>query len=372
MSFHMIQKMLLVGTITLVVAGCATDEQTVRIGVILPLTGDAASVGIDMSNGIKLAAAEVNTKGGIDGNNVEFIFEDGRCNGPDAVSAVEKLMSIDRVVAIIGGLCSDETLAVAPITEAAKIVLMSPGSSSSDVTNAGSYVFRNYPSDALKTAATAAVVKEKGYKAMAMISEDTDFCQGIVNGMRTTVGGDAIVFDEKVELGTKDFRPIIEKLKKTKFDVFYPNTNGDTSMAALVQQFRDAGFTQPILSHEVADSSRLGDAITSDVEGMQLVTVRTSGEGTDFEKNFIQKYQEVQSGITYAAHAYDAARLLIQIIDKKGTDGTAMRDALLVMPGFKGIIGDIRFDKNGDVVGVPFVLKEFKDGRTFTVKSISL
>lgn len=365
------KKLFVLAALAFTLAACGRAK-TVRIGVILPLTGDAASLGVDMSNGINMAAAALNAKGGIDGRQVEVIVEDGRCNGADAAGAAQKLVNVDKVVTVIGGLCSGETLAAAPIAEAAKIVLLSPGSSSPDVTNAGTYVFRNYPSDALKTVATAKVIREEGYKAVAMISENTDFCQGVVRGMYRDIGDSGIVFDETVEPGTKDFRSVLEKMKKTQFDVFYPNTNGDATMAALIQQYRDAGFKQPILSHEVADSSTMGDNAKEAVEGMELVTVKTSGEGTDFEKSFLKQYGKVQSSIAFAAHAYDAANILFRTIAEKGTDGTAMRDALLGMPSFKGVIGDIHFDQNGDVVGVPFVLKKFKDGRTFTVKPISL
>lgn len=365
------KKFYLLASLAIALSACSSGPKNVRIGVIMPLTGDAASLGVDAANGIKMAVNEVNAKGGINGKMVEAIFEDGRCNGADAASAAQKLVNVDKVVAIVGGLCSGETLAAAPIVEAAKIILISPGSSSPDITNAGTYIFRNYPSDALKTVATAKVVKEKGYKKVAMVSENTDFCQGVVKGMHKDLGDDAIVFEELVEPGTKDFRSILEKLKKTEFDVFYPNTNGDATMTALVQQFREAGFTQPILSHGVADSSTLGDIAKDAAEGMQLVTVRTSGEGTDFEKSFIAAYQKAQSSIAFAAHGYDAAHLIMQLM-AESTDGTAMRDALLALPSYKGVIGDIHFDANGDVVGVPFVLKEFKDGRTFTVKPISL
>jgi len=367
-----VKKSIIAIAIAITFSACSQGQETIRIGAILPLTGDAASLGVDQANGIKMALDEVNEKGGLHGKKVEVIFEDGRCNGSDAASAAQKLVHVDKVVAIVGGLCSGETLAAAPIAEAAKIIMLSPGSSSPDVTNAGTYIFRNYPSDALKTVATAKVIKGAGYKSIAMISENTDFCQGVVRGMHKDVGDDAIVFEETVEPGTKDFRSILEKLKKTTFDVFYANTNGDATMAALIQQYRDAGFVQPILSHEVADSSTLGDIAMEAAEGMQLITVRTSGEGTEFEKNFIKKYEVVQSSIAFAAHSYDATNLLLQVIKEKGTDGTALRDALLAITSYQGIIGNIHFDANGDVVGVPFVLKEFNNGRTFTVKSISL
>lgn len=366
------RTLILSSIVALALSACGASTTTVRIGVILPITGDAASLGIDQLNGIKMAVDEVNAKGGVQGKQVELVVEDGRCNGSDAASAAQKLVNVDKVTAIIGGLCSSETLAIAPIAEAGKVVVLSPGSSSPDVTKAGTYIFRNYPSDALKTVATAKVIAEKGYKKVAMISENTDFCQGVIKGMHKDVGDSAIAFDETVEPGMKDFRSLLEKMKKTEFDVFYPNTNGDASMASLVQQYRDAGFKQPILSHEVADSATLGEIAKKASEGLQLVTVKTSGEGTTFEKDFLAKFGKVQSSIAFAAHSYDAAGLILQTITSVGTDGTAIRDALVALKSYSGVIGDIHFDQNGDVVGVPFVLKEFKDGKTFTVKPIPL
>ncbi|MDP6562065.1 MAG: ABC transporter substrate-binding protein, partial [Candidatus Peribacteraceae bacterium] len=89
----------------------------IKIGYIGPLTGEAASYGVDTLNGTELAVAEINAAGGINGRLIELITEDGRCTGTDAASAAQKLVNVDKVVAIIGGQCSGETLAAAPIVE---------------------------------------------------------------------------------------------------------------------------------------------------------------------------------------------------------------------------------------------------------------
>jgi branched-chain amino acid transport system substrate-binding protein len=363
----------LLSLLSLALAACTsgggTAGGTIKIGFVGPLTGDAASLGVDMLNGTKLAIDEMNAK---NGTKYELIAEDGRCNGADGASAAQKLINVDGVKVVIGGLCSSETLAVAPIAEAAKVVVISPGSSAPSISQAGTYIFRDYPSDALKTVATAKVFAEKGYKKVAMISENTDFCQGVRNGMKKDLPADSIVFDEVVDPGTKDVRSLLTKFKDKDFDVFYVNTNGDAQMGPIMQQFRDAGFTQPMFSHEVADSATLGKAAKDAVEGLELVTVRTAGEGTDFEKNFVAKFGKPQSSIAFAAHAYDATNLIMQTIGEKGNDGTAIRDALTALTSYKGIVGDFHFDENGDVVGVPFVLKKFHDGVTSTEKTIPL
>ncbi|MSR87029.1 hypothetical protein EXS70_02545 [Candidatus Peribacteria bacterium] len=360
-------------SLSLSLAACKpAAPNTIKIGYVGPLTGDAASLGVDQMNGAKMAIDEMNVKNGASGQQFVLIAEDGRCNGADGANAGQKLINVDGVQAIIGGLCSSETLAMAPIAEAAKVVILSPGSSAPAISDAGTYIFRNYPSDAIKTVATAKIFAEKGYKKIALISENTDFCQGVRGGLKKDLLTDALVFDEVVDPGTKDVRSILTKWKNKPFDVFYVNTNGDAQMGPIIQQFRDAGFKQPIFSHEVADSANLGKAVTAAVEGMQLVTVKTAGEGTDFEKAFTDKFGKPQSSIAFAAHAYDATNLMMKTIAEKGNMGTAIRDALTAMAGYTGIIGTFNFDQNGDVVGVPFVLKEFKNGSTFTVQSISL
>lgn len=127
------------------------DREPIKIGYIGPLTGEASSYGIDTINGVKLAIEEVNEAGGIKGRPVTLLIEDTRCIGIEAAGAARKLIHVDKVSAIIGGQCSGETLAAAPIAEQAQIPMISPVSSSPEVTSAGDFIFRVYPSDALKT-----------------------------------------------------------------------------------------------------------------------------------------------------------------------------------------------------------------------------
>lgn len=347
-----------------------TAPESIKIGLISPLTGDAAAIGADMANGVKLAVAEINADGGIGGKEVELVTEDGRCTGSDAAAAAQKLAGVDKVVAIIGGFCSGETLAASPIAEEAKIVLISPGSSSPAITDAGEYVFRDYPSDALKTKAMKTIFADKGWKKVAVISENTDFAVAFRDSLKKDLGAEAIVFDEMVEPGTKDFRTLMTRLKDAEFDVFFPNANADTIIAAMMNQYAEQGISQPSISHDVADSATLGELAKDAVEGMWVVNVPNAGEGTEFQTALEAAYGKPQSSIAFAAHSYDATMVLAEIMKEKGTDGTAMRDALLALPSHKGVIGDFHFDANGDVLGVPYALKQFKDGKTVEMEAV--
>lgn len=362
---------------TLVLTACipAGPKGPIKLGYIGPLTGDAASYGSDTLNAVRMKVEEVNAIGGIKGRQVELIAEDGRCNGADAASAAQKLVNVDRVVAIVGGQCSSETLAAAPIVEAASVVLLSPISSSPAVADAGDFTFRVMPSDAHKAVATARYLEREGFMKPALLSENTDYAMGLRDALVAAFGEDKIPFNETVDPGTKDFRSLVTRLKDTEFDVFFPNAQSDSVAAAMVQQFREAGFTQKIVSQDVADSANLGKIAPEAVEGMRMVnTSNTLGEGgpASFAARFRAKFGPAQSSQSFATLAYDAAGIILETIATAGTEGTAIRDALYALPGYGGAAGALSFDEKGEVEGVGYALKEFRNGEIVELEAIEI
>lgn len=343
----------------------------IRIGFIGPLTGEAASFGVDTLNGVKLAVEELNAKGGISGRPIELIAEDGRCTPTDATNATQKLLNIDKVIAIIGGQCSGETLAAAPLTEAAKIILLSPVSSSPNVTSAGNYVFRNYPSDALKTKAMARYFRDKGIKRVAIISTTAEFSIGFRDALKKDIG-DILVFDEVVDPDAKDFRSLFTRLRKVEFDMFVPNGHTQGVLASMVQQFREQGLAQPMISHDVADTKDMIDIAGAAAEGILAINVPTLGDDSAFGERYIPTYGPAQAGLVYAAHAYDAANVLFEAIQAIGTNGSAMKKYLDDLRTYSGIVGNFAFDENGDVTGLSYALKEVKNGTFMKVGDIGI
>ncbi len=332
----------------------------IKIGFIGPLTGDAAAYGVDTLNGVQLKIEELNAKGGVNGRQIALIAEDGRCTGTDAASAAQKLVNVDKVVAIVGGQCSGETLAAAPISESAGVVQMSPLSSSPDVTNAGDFIFRDYPSDALKTKAMAKYFKDEGLAKVAVITENTDFAQGFRTSLKKDFGD--FIFDEVVEPGTKDYRSLVTRLKNSDFDVFLANGQSPATIVAMTMQLREQGLEQTVITH---DAGQAQDTITvggTAVEGLLAINVPSLGDTTAFGTAYLAKYGAPQSSLAFAGHAYDAMGILAQAIGAVGTDGTKIRDYLYDLPSYEGIVGDISFDDNGDVVGVNYKLIEVKQG----------
>lgn len=355
---------------TLALVGCqiGTSDEVIKIGYIGPLTGDAASYGADTHNAVLMKVEEINAAGGIDGKMIELISEDGLCTGSNSASAAQKLIHIDGVVGIIGGQCSSETLAAAPIAEAAKVIMIAPISSSPDVTDAGDFIFRVYPNDALKGMVMSKYIEREGYKSVAIITENTDYAQGIRESLKKALPETIpVVFDETVEPGTKDFRALVSRMQDLDFDIFVLNPQSDSVLAAMAQQFRDQGLTQDMLSQDIADSINLGQLATEAVEGMRLFNTSSilgteENNGITFADTFREKYGEPEANMSFAVLAYDAAGVLLQAIKEVGTEGEAIRDYLYELDAYNGASAPFYFDEKGDVIGIPYGLKEFKNG----------
>ncbi len=352
--------------------GSSGDEGPIKVGLITPLTGGIASLGADILNGAKMMQEEINAAGGVNGRPIEIIAEDGRCTGNDAASAAQKLVNIDNVVVIHGAGCSGESLAAAPIAEAAEVVMISPSSSSPDLTTASDFFFRTYPSDALRTTAMAKHFSEEGYKNIAIVSENTDFCGAFRSQLMEKFGEENFVFDEMVEPGTKDFRTIFTRLKDLDFDVLVTNAQVPDVGAIMLVQLREQGITQPAIGHDVLDGALVTELAGEAAEGLKVVNVPTIGDESEFGKKFIEKYGEPQSNMAWGAYGYDTMGVIAQAVEKAGTEGTAIRDYLYGMSKYNGTVGKISFDENGDVVGIPIALREVKDGKFVRIDYIAV
>ncbi len=182
----------------------------IKIGFIGPLSGNAAGYGQDVKKGVDIYFEENPT---IAGKPVQVIYEDGKCNGQDSASAAQKLVNVDKVQIILGGPCSGETLAAAPIAEQGKVLLLSPLSSSPTVTTAGDYIFRNYPSD-IQVAKTLVSKVLKAGKKIALLTEQTDYAQGYRGAVKTHMGnaGQTLALDEVFPVDNTDFRTLLSKV----------------------------------------------------------------------------------------------------------------------------------------------------------------
>ena len=344
-----------------------TETGPIKVGFIEPLTGDAAAIGDSMRKAVMLAVDEQNAAGGIGGRMVEVIYEDGKC-GNAAANAAQKLVNVDKVKYILGGGCSGETLAAAPIAESAGVILFSPVSSSPDITTAGDYIFRNFASDSSSGSKVAQAVWDRGYKKVAVVAEQTDYSQAlrkVFEEKYASLGG-AIVASEGYATDNKDFHTLLAKVKNSGADALYLVPQSPAAGQILLEQLKTAGVTLPKYSNElVTTDSFLKSGVS---EGIIFAEVSFDKEAP-LSKAFFDKYLErfktldANTPAVYLAAQYDAAKILFESIAKCGDSAQKVKVCLYQIRDRQGASGPLTMDKNGDAVK-EYTLKVIKNGKS--------
>ena len=353
-----------------------SDGEPITIGFVGPLTGDAVSYGEPIRNAVALAVEEVNAEGGVDGRPLEVVYEDGGCNGKDAANAAQKLVNIDGVAAIIGGVCSGEALAMVPITGPAGVVVLSPSASSPELTEkGGEYFFRNNPSDSSGGAFLADVVI-RNHGTVAVISENTDYAQALrgvfINRFREL--GGTVVADESFIDGTSDFRTILTKVKAANPGAIFINPQTEIAGAAIVKQIAELGVGGALFGSNILSGSETIKIAGDAVEGLVLFDspgLARSG-GNPMVAHFIREYESRYGALSiefYLGAAYDAVYILTEALRAAGVyDSEVLRAYLHTLPVFDGVVGSYSFDGNGDMVGINPVLKQISGGQVVIIE----
>lgn len=224
--------------------GGAAPANTLRVGVIVPLTGSFAVNGEEGRNAMQLAADEINGKGGILGKEVALDIEDGRCDTTAALNAWHKLVDTDGVKVVLGGHCSTETLAITPLAAPSHILTLPDITSAVDIQGEGEWVFRNSPSSRY-TAVKAAdyVVQKLGYKTLSIVTEEKDFPKTYSQFFADEAKklGATVSFNESFAPNTKDFRTLVTKMKNVPADAVLVSTQGGSTAGLIAKQMHDLG-----------------------------------------------------------------------------------------------------------------------------------
>ena len=348
-------------------AGGGASEETLTIGFIGPLTGDAVSYGEPISNAVRLAVDDINQSGGVDGLLLEVVYEDGRCTNEDSLNAAQKLVNIDRVNMIVGGICSGEALAMVPVTEAAGVVVISPSASSPDLTGIGPYFFRNSPSDNEGGRKLAEVVM-KDHKKVALISEETDYAQGFARVFKENVllGDGEVVADENFTPETSDFRSLLTKIKAANPEAIFVNPQTEIASGTIVKQARELGITAPLFGSNVTGGMSAIEIAGEHMEGLVFVDAPGLSPANPKSVAFLDSYRARygETGIEfYTGAAYDAVHILAQAVEMVGSSGgAAVRDYISTMGTFEGVVGTYRFRPDGDPEGIGFIVKRVEGG----------
>ena len=347
------------------------NEEAIAIGFIGPLTGDAVSYGEPISNAVRLAVDEINATGGVKGKMIEIIYEDGKCTSKDAINATQKLVNVDKVDIIIGGICSGETLAMLPITEPAGVLVLSPSASSPDLTGAGEFFFRNNPSDDSGGTFLAGLMSE--YSKVAIISEETDYAGALRKVFIESfeAGGGNVVADESFAPKTGDFRSILTKIKAAEPEAIVINPQTEIAGGTIAKQAKELEITADLYGSNILSGSKAIEIGGENLEGIVLFDSPglnpENPRAVAFLKNYEEKYGELSIEF-YLGAAYDNVYILAEAIGVVGTDTEMLRKYLNNMRMFKGVIGTYEFDENGDLAGIKHVAKKVQNGEVITIE----
>lgn len=359
---------LIVGGFVLYGSSGSAKKETIKIGVLLPLTGDAAAYGVPAKNMVELAVDEINKAGGVGGQSLELVIEDSKCNGDDAATSTSKLINEDKVQVIIGGFCSSESLAAVPIATEKKVALFSPGSSSPKLTGAGAYFFRNYPSDASQGEVLATIAAtDKKWKRVGVIQEQTDAARDIADGFSktfTALGGTTV--KEEFASGTTDFKSVVTKMKAAKLDALFVDVQAPAVTALIFKQIDEQKWKPALLiSGAVSgDAKTVADHKTL-LEGALAAEFGVGSNSTQFAAAlaaYQTKYGSEASYQSYAQTEYDAVYMVRDALLAVGNDGTKIAEWSRTVKDWIGASGKVTIKTDGDRDG-GYVAKVIKDGK---------
>ena len=340
---------------------------TINIGVIMPLSGNVATLGQPCANGMQLAVEGFNQTRASKQPMVKLVAEDTLAHPKDAVAAFTKLVNTNHVVGVLGPLTSGEALAVAPLANENRTPLISPGASTPDLTQAGDYVFRNELSDKLGGLRQAQLALNKlGYRRIAALYMNNDYGVGLFNVFRTefTSMGGVITIAEPYPPDTVDFRTVLARISSTRPDAIF--AVGIDELVNIIEQARAMGITLPVYTTPIFENKTYISKLGSKADGVVYVYYGTFDPDApgDVARVFVKNYTK-RFGVPptyYSALGYDAANLLLEALRRCNFKASDVKDALYAIHNFPGATGTSSFDRNGDI-DKPVTLKTVRNGQ---------
>ncbi len=340
--------------------GCAKEKpeaKEITIGAILPLSGETATYEVALKRGMDLAIDEINARGGIEGRKLAFLFEDSQGEPSKGVNAFNKLARANKVPMVIGDMFSATTLAIAPIAEKQKIVLLSPTASAIDLTNAGDYIFRIYPSDSYDGAYLAAFAWDKlkartSSNIFLQVTSIAAVSQVFEQKFESLGGG--VLRKESYKEGDTDFRSQLMKASKGNPDlIFIPGYLRE--MALLLKQAKELGIKKPFLSISTFYDPKILELAGEAAEGLLFSSPtfdpeEETPEVERFVTLFKSKYDNQVPDIL-AGYGYDVVNIAAKALaSAKNITPEEIKAALYNIKNYPGITGKTSFDSNGDVI----------------------
>lgn len=363
-------------------AGCggAADSKEIKVGGNFEMTGGIATFGQSATNGAKLAFKEVNAAGGVLGKQLTLVIADNKSEPSESTNAMTKLITQDKVVAILGAVASSNTLAGAQVAQDNKIPFITPTSTNPKVTvgddgKVKDYAFRSCFIDPFQGTVMANFASKtlNAKTAVIYIDNSSDYAKGLAQYFEEAFvkSGGTVLSKEAYLQKDQDFKATLTKIKGLNPDVvFVPGYYEE--VGKIVKQARELGYNNPLLGGDGWDSPKLVEIAGTAALNNTFFSNHYSAEDTDsrvvkFVEAYKKEYGQVPDAL--AALGYDAAMMLVDSIKRANSaDPAKITEALAQTKNLQGVTGMITLDGSHNPVKSAVVI-EMKDGKqTFKEK----
>ncbi len=365
---------LVFAAIALASCGSGSDSDVIKIGVNYELSGQTATYGQSSVYGIELAIDEINEAGGINGKKIKLVKYDNESKPDLALSLTTRLMTQDKVVAVLGPATSGAFGSTIPLAMQYKIPVAS-GSATADGLlvddngNVKEYAFRICFNDSYqgKAMANFAINNLKKTKAVIIKDNSSDYGKGLAESFKQTFEekGGTIVAEEAYVKNEVDFNAILTGIKGKDFDViFIPGYYNEAGL--IIKQARAMDIDVPILGADGFDSPELvnlagEDALNDVYFSNHYSPLDESSVVVDFIESFKKKYNKEPDA--FSALGYDLAYFVADGIKRaESLTGEAVKDALEATKDFEGVTGSFSIDENHDPVKALIII-ELQNGK---------
>ena len=336
-----------------VIRSAYAQGPTIKVGMVLPVTGPAADSGRYALIGAKVALEQVNKAGGVLGKPLELLTEDDQTTNPGAVLAFSKLASQGDIVAFLGSIRSTQNHAMAPdILKTGKPVMF--GGTDPALTHMGNqWLFRCRPNDSYSGRVLADFgMNTIGKKKWALVHSTDAFGTAGGKALAEAIGkgGGTIALDQGYANQSQDFTPVVLAVKQSGADILGSYFTFENDLGIFARQLRQLGVTIPYVG-----SPSIVNVVATKLAGPALFgtfgVADYAEESSDAAKAFGKAYRDVAKAApdNQSSWTFDAITILAKAMNAaKSTDPKMVRDAILAIKGHAGAEGEYNFDANGD------------------------
>jgi len=350
----------------------AHAQAPIKVGASLSLTGTYAQPGSYQKEGYELCADHVNAKGGLLGRKIEFVFYDDQSMPATGVRLYEKLITEDKVDAVMGPYSSPITEAVANVSEKYQKVMVSPLAATTSIFKKGrKYIFMVISPAEAYLDGLVDMAARRGLKTIAVINEDTLFTKASAVGVAEIAKkkGMQVVFQEAYPKGNTDFSALLTKLKAANPDVIAASTYFDDAVA-ITRQMKELNVNAKMYGVTVGgDLPKFYELLKQNAEYVYGATQWEGNLPYPGQKEFVDSYQKKfgHEPVYHSAAGYAGCVIYGEAVKRAGTlDSDKVRDQLLKLET-RTFFGDYKVDGDGFQVAHKMVMFQWQDGKKVTV-----